>query len=93
MNDIYDDILYDDLPEDLQMISDTTGIDTVRHLLKTCSSTKIYIPRMAKLTKFLLRYIATHKEKGFKRISREIGVSEQHLKNLYYDQKRLHAKC
>jgi hypothetical protein len=92
MNDIYEDIIYDDLPQDLQLLSDTCGLETVRHLLRHCSSTFIYIPRMAKLKKFIIRYLDSHYEKGFKRISREIGVSEQYLRNIHFDQKHIGIK-
>jgi len=85
--DIFSKVEYQDLTEDLKLIADSCGIETVRALLRYCAGISIYIPRIARLDKFILRYIQENSSKPFKLIASELGVTEQFIKKLFRENK------
>ncbi|ROL60154.1 hypothetical protein D9V87_02915 [Bacteroidetes/Chlorobi group bacterium MS-B_bin-24] len=86
--DIYSQLEIEDLTEDLKLVAMACGIDTVRELMKHCSGLSIYIPKLARLDKFIVRYIRENSEKSFKEIARDLGVTEQHVKRLFREMPR-----
>ncbi len=88
MNDIFSKIEQSDLTDDLQIIAEVCGIETVRSLLRNCGGMSIYVPKISRLDNFVFRYMKENKEKTFKQIARELGVSEQYIKKLFRNSSR-----
>ncbi len=80
--DIYEQIEFDDLTEDLKMLADGCGIDTVRNLLRYFGGINFYIPKISRLDGFILKYISRNREKSQKQIACELNVSEYFLRLL-----------
>lgn len=81
MNEVFDYISQEELTEDLQMLADVCGMDTVRLMLRNFSGLSFYVPRISRLDGFIDRYMKDNKEKSLKTIALELGVSSQFLKN------------
>lgn len=81
--DIFERITKDDLTNDLKILADTCGIEVVQNLLRNCASLTIYVPKISHLDKFIIRYIRENSYKSFKLIAKELGVSEQHIRNVF----------
>ncbi|MGB9771852.1 MAG: Mor transcription activator family protein [Candidatus Kapaibacteriota bacterium] len=88
LKDIFSKVEIEDLTEDLKLIANSCGIDTVRILLRYCSGMSIYIPKIARLERFIERYIKENSSKNFKQIASELGVTEQFIKKLFKEMKR-----
>ncbi len=86
--DVFTKVEINDLTDDLKLIANACGIDTVRMLLRYCAGMSIYIPKIARLERFILRYIKENSEKSFKQIARELGVTEQFVKKLFRQMKK-----
>lgn len=86
--DIYSKIEIEDLTEDLKLIANACGMETVRMLLRSCAGLSIYIPKIARLERFVLRYIKENSNKNFKVIASELGVTEQFIKKLFREMKQ-----
>ncbi|MFN3306267.1 MAG: hypothetical protein ACK42Z_03660 [Candidatus Kapaibacteriota bacterium] len=86
--DVFTKVELNDLTEDLKLIANACGIDTVRMLLRYCAGMSIYIPKIARLEKFILRYIKENSDKSFKQIASELGVTEQFVKKLFRQMKK-----
>ena len=82
MNDVFEMVETDDLTADLQIITEICGIETVRKLLKHFAGLNFYIPKLSRLETFVLRYIKLNKSIGFKRMAKDLGVSEYFLRCL-----------
>lgn len=81
--DIFERITKDDLTNDLKILADTCGIEVVQNLLRNCAGLTIYVPKISHLDKFIIRYIRENSYKSFKLIAKELGVSEQHIRNVF----------
>lgn len=79
LNDIFEQIEYEDLTDDLRLIADAMGIDVLRNLMKNLQGVYFYVPRVAHLDKFILRYMQNNPDKTFKEIALDLGVSTQYL--------------
>lgn len=86
--DVFTKLEISDLTDDLKLIANACGIDTVRMLLRYCAGMSIYIPKLARLDKFILRYIRENSDKSFKQIATELGVTEQFVKKLFRQMKK-----
>ncbi len=80
--DIFEQIEFEDLTEDLKMLAEACGLDTVRKMLKFFGGLNFYIPKISRLDKFILKYLSQNKEKSQKQIARELNVSEYFLRVL-----------
>lgn len=80
--DRFDEIMYEDLTEDLQIIADYCGIDPVRNLMRRWQGATFYIPKISHLGKFVRRYIAEHKELTIEQISTYLQVTPQFLRKI-----------
>ena len=81
--EIFDMIEYQDLSYDMKYICDVMGIDITRKLLSELSGTDIYIPKIASMHSLIHRYTEKHKsEKSIKQISKHLGVTENHIRNI-----------
>lgn len=80
--EIYDLIKDDELTEDLALIRNACGMDTVRILLKNLNGLSFYIPKITRLDNFISRYLDENKSKNPKQLARELNVTEQHIKYL-----------
>ena len=78
-------IAFEELTPDLQFVADKCGFNTVLELLKNLQGTNIYIPKMAKLTDYVIRYIKVNSNKKTKQLADELGVSENYIRKLKYD--------
>ena len=78
-------ITLDELTPDLQIVADKCGLDTVLLLLKHLQGTNIYIPRISRLTDYVLRYIKENIAKSIKELALELGVSENFIRRLKLD--------
>jgi len=78
-------IHFNELPTDLQIVADKCGIETAFILLKHLQGTSIYIPRIAKLSNYILRYLKENNNKSVKQVAIELGVSENHIRKLKYE--------
>lgn len=87
-NDIYSKLEVEDLTEDLKLFAMSCGIETVRSLMKNCAGLSIYIPKLARLDRFIMKYIRANSQKSFKEIARDLGVTEQHIKRLFREMPR-----
>lgn len=81
--DIFGKIMQEDLTNDLQIVAETCGIEVVQNLLRNCSGLTIYVPKISHLDRFILRYVRENSHKSFKVIARELGVTEQHIRNIF----------
>lgn len=80
--DVYNQIDFDDLTDDLQMMSNACGIETVQSLLRNFGGMSFYIPKLSRLDSFVWKYVKKNSDKTFKQIARELKVSEQFLKTV-----------
>ncbi|MGQ9819248.1 MAG: hypothetical protein ACUVQ1_04900 [Candidatus Kapaibacteriales bacterium] len=81
--DIFAQIIEDDLTNDLLIIANSCGIEVAGDLLRNCAGITIYVPKVSHLEKFISRYIRENLDKNFKIIAPELGVSEQHIRNIF----------
>ncbi len=79
MKDIYEKIEIQDLTDDLELIASVVGIDVLRNLLRNLQGAYIYIPKISRLEKFVVRYLNQNNHKSLKQIAVELGVSTQYL--------------
>ncbi len=79
MKDIYEKIEIGDLTEDLELIANAVGIDVLRNLLRNLQGAYLYIPKISRLEKFVVRYLNQNQNKTMKQIAVELGVSTQYL--------------
>ena len=80
--DVFDLISESDLTADLKLLSDVCGIETVKTLLRNLNGLSFYIPKISHLDTLVIKYYQLNKEKSYKIIAKELGVSEPYLKNL-----------
>ena len=78
---IYNEIKYEDLPRDLQLIADCSNIETVRLLLENFSGLYFYIPKITKMPDLIRRHYKSNKM-TIKEIARELNVSETYLRKV-----------
>jgi len=78
--DIYDKISREDLTEELLLISDICGIETVQLLLRHFSGMSFYIPKISRLDGFIIKYLEDNSAKSCKEIANELSVSEQYIR-------------
>lgn len=79
MKDIYENIQLEDLTDDLKLIANVVGIDVMRNLLRNLQGAYLYIPKISRLDKFVIRYLSQNQGKSLKQIAVELGVSTQYL--------------
>ena len=77
-------ILFTELPIDLQIVADKCGIDTVLLLLNNLQGTNIYVPKVSKLTAYVMRYINENPDKSIKELAIGLGVSETYIRKMQY---------
>lgn len=82
MNNVFEEIEYEELTEDLKLIADVCGIESVRNMLKELSGTYFYVPKISRLDDFVIKYIKRNNDKSKKEIARSLNVSEQYLRTL-----------
>lgn len=87
MKDIYDNIQIEDLTDDLELIATVVGIDTLRNLMRKLQGAYLYIPKISRLEKFVIRYLQENQDKSLKQVAVELGVSTQYLWKLKRDGK------
>ncbi|MCX7909303.1 MAG: hypothetical protein N2560_07295 [Ignavibacteria bacterium] len=85
--DVFQKVEIDDLTDDLKLIALACGIETVRTLLRHCAGISFYVPKIARLDKFVSRYVKDNSDKTFKEIARELGVTEQFIKKIFRNKK------
>ena len=81
MKDVFDFINEDELTDDLRLLADVCGIDSVRKILKSLAGFSFYVPRISRLEKFIERYVCENETRSTKELALELGVSDQFLKN------------
>jgi hypothetical protein len=79
------EIFFEELPSDLQLIASKLGIEASVDLLRYFPGTSIYIPRISKLTDYVIRYIRANEGKSCKEIATALGVSENFIRKLQYE--------
>ena len=77
-------IVPSELTPDLQIVADKCGFETVIALLKNLQGTSIYVPRISRLTNYVVRYIKENQTKSIKELALELGVSENYIRKLQY---------
>jgi predicted HTH transcriptional regulator len=80
MNEIYEDIKYEDLTPDLQLLSEVCGIESIRSALKHFAGMSFYFPRISRLDKLIERTIKENPNSSRKELAQRLKVSEQFLK-------------
>ena len=78
---IYNEIQYNDLPRDLQLIADCSNIETVRLLLENFNGLYFYIPKITKMPDLIRRHFKG-KNKSIKEMAKELNVSETYLRKV-----------
>lgn len=79
---IFSDLQYNELDEDMKFVADSCGMDTVINMLHKLGGLQFYIPKITKLDKFILRKWRESELKTIKEFAREINVSETYLRKL-----------
>lgn len=79
MKDIYENIQVDELTDDLKLLAKVVGIDGIRNLLRSLQGAYLYIPKISRLEKFVIRYLNENRNKTIKEVAVELGVSSQYL--------------
>jgi hypothetical protein len=82
MENIFDQIVEEDLTPDLRMIADVCGIEIVKKLLIHFSGINFYIPKISRLEGFILKYLSKHENLSHNEIAKELNVSGQFIKKL-----------
>jgi len=77
-------ITLSELTPDLQIVADKCGIETVVALLKNLQGTNIYVPKVSRLTDYVIRYIKENQPKSVKELALELKVSENYIRKLQY---------
>ncbi len=72
----------EDLTPDFQMLANICGLETAKTIIKNFSGFSFYIPKVTCFSKLMEKYIAEKKSQTTKQIARELGVSEQHIRNI-----------
>ncbi len=80
MSDFYDEIKYDELSTDIQMIADVCGIECTRNIIRHLGGLQFYIPKVTGYESFVFRYMTENRNLRLKDIAKKLGVSEQYLK-------------
>lgn len=79
-----------DLSEDMQIIAECAGMDTVRKLMSTCGGASFYVPKAERMLELLVRYIKKHYDGGRSLIANDkeqkvlaikLGVSLLHIRH------------
>lgn len=79
---------YDELTDDLKLLSDIIGLENVIKLINNLQGLEFYIPKYTKLKKYINRYLNFRKGASIKQISLELNVSEQFIRNFQYAEKK-----
>ncbi len=80
---VFENINESHLTDDLMMIYEVCGIETVRILLRYFGGMTFYIPKLSRLDSFILGYIKENREaKSFKIMAQELNVSETFIRSL-----------
>lgn len=79
---ILQNLQYEDLTEDLQMIYDVCGEETVIRLIENLGGLSFYVPKITRFDDLIYRYIRDNKNETLKKIAARLGVSEQYLKSI-----------
>jgi hypothetical protein len=79
---ILKDLKYEDLTEDLQLVHDICGEQTVIELIENLGGISIYIPKITRFDDLIFRYVRENRKVPFKKVAAKLGVSEQYIKNL-----------
>ena len=81
--EVYDLILPKHLTDDLMMIYEVCGIETVRKLLKNYGGMTFYIPKLSRLEDFVMNYTKENRpHKSYKSIALDLNVSETHIRTV-----------
>lgn len=79
---LYNDIQYEELDDNLKFVADTCGIETVKNILEHLGGLHFYIPKITKLDKFILRKWRESNLKSVKDFARQLNVSETYVRKL-----------
>lgn len=79
---IYDMLEIEDLTPDFQMLAEICGIEATKKIIENFSGVSFYIPKITCFAKLIEKYIAKRKSQPIKQIAKELGVSEQHIRNI-----------
>ena len=72
-------IKYDELPIDLQCLSDYIGIENIPNVLKNIQGQQIYFPKTSNLKKYVKRYIKERNIISNKVLAMELHCSENFI--------------
>lgn len=87
--DIFDQINEDDLSNDLRMIAEICGIEAVRKMIRELNGLSFYIPKIASLPAFILRYMLSNPDLSLKMIAKRLQVSEHYIRKLRNQNEKL----
>ena len=79
---ILNEIEYDDLTDDMKMLHDLCGKETVVKLLENFGGLSFYIPKLTSFESLIYRFIRQNIRLSDKKIAVALGVSEQYIKTL-----------
>ena len=87
-SEVLDSLIEEDLTPDLKLISDIAGIDAVKSLLINAPSAQLYVPKIASLSAFILRYAEKNGDKSHTEIARDLGISKKYLLKLIFQKRK-----
>lgn len=73
---------YTDLTDDLKIIADECGMETVKIILETFDGTAIYIPTVNNIESLLLKYLRFRENENPRKLRKEIGRSIEYTQDL-----------
>lgn len=79
---ILKEIEYEDLTDDMKMLHDLCGQETVVKLLENFGGLSFYIPKLTSFETLIYRYIKKNIRLSDKKIAAALGVSEQYIKTV-----------
>jgi hypothetical protein len=84
MKDIFNEIIADDLSDDLKLIADSCGIETVQNLLRYCGGLSLYIPKVSRIHRFIERFVTQNSEQPLIKLAKQLNVSQNFLRRFRY---------
>ena len=82
MDKAYNNIEFEDLTPDLEIIADVCGIEATRKLIEHASGHTYYIPKLSKLKGFCLEYVKKNKDETNFKIARNLECSTEYIVRL-----------
>lgn len=80
--EILDELKYEDLPENFQLVAEACGMDIVKSLIIELGGFRMDIPQARSLKKTIARYMKKSDEVPIRKVAQELSLTERCLRRL-----------